>query len=720
MKKIALLTLGISFLLAGCAGVNEVPPAQIPTQLPTDTEIPPTDTPDPTVTEVPPTDTPEQAATTDPTTTPISIYSPNEIVQVVFALDDSGAPFYSAQYNNQSILALSRLGLVLNEVLPLNQGLRVKYVERSTFDEVWEQPWGEVRYIHNHYNEIRIYLQEDSELAREMVIVFRVFDYGFGFRYEFPKQPNLNDFQIVDEQTEFVFTADHQAWWIPAYGEDRYEYLYQRSPISSLAKVHTPFILETADGLFIAIHEANLTDYASMVLAGTMENTLECELVPWVEDGIKVRAITPIKTPWRTIQIAESPGDLITSYLTLNLNEPNLLGDVSWVKPGKYVGIWWAIHRWQYSWNSGPKHGATTENAKRYIDFAAKYGFDGVLVEGWNIGWDGQWYNSKDAFDFTTPYPDFDLAEVARYARENNVRLIGHHETGADILNYERQMAEAFALYQSLDVDTVKTGYAGSQIDGSEWHHGQRMVEHDREVTLLAAQHKIMLDVHEPIKDTGLRRTYPNLMTREGVRGMEWNAWGEDGGNPPEHTTIIPFTRMLSGPLDYTPGIFDLTYVGRYPTNRVRTTIVKQLALYVVLYSPLQMVADMPENYEGHPAFQFIVDVPADWEDTIVLNGEIGDYITIARKDRHSNDWYIGAITDENSRILEIELSFLDPEVQYIAEIYADGSDADWDTNPYSYVIREETVDQTSTMQIILATGGGQAIRLRPAMEGDL
>jgi alpha-glucosidase len=649
-----------------------------------------------------------------PPITPISVSSPDEIVQVDFSFDQRGAPFYSASYDKEVILAPSRLGFDFKEQEPLNQGLRVTHLERSTFDQVWEQPWGETRYIRNHYNEMRVYLQEEAEPGRELIVVFRVFDEGFGFRFEFLKQPSLSDFQIVDEQTEFVFEGDHQAWWIPAYGDERYEYLYRRSPISTLAEVHTPLTLETDGGLYLAIHEANLTNYSSMVLVGTGKNALACELVPWVEDGIKVKGKTPFRTPWRTIQVAESPGDLITSYLALNLNEPNALGDVSWVKPGKYIGIWWALHRGRYTWGSGPNHGATTEHAKRYIDFAAKYGFDGVLVEGWNLGWDGEWFQSRDNFDFTTPYPDFDLVEVARYAKEKGVRLIGHHETGGDVLNYERQVEAAFQLYQSLGVDTVKTGYVGARVDGKEWHHGQRMVEHYRDMTLLAAQHEIMLDVHEPIKDTGLRRTYPNLMTREGVRGMEWNAWGEDGGNPPEHTTIIPFTRMLSGPLDYTPGIFEITYPGRFPSNRVRTTLAKQLALYVVLYSPLQMAADMPENYEGHPAFQFILDVPVDWEDTIVLNGEIGEYITIARKDRHSDDWYLGAITDENGRVLEIELSFLDSGVRYLAEIYADRRDADWKTNPDHYVIRQETIVQTASINLTLAPGGGTAIRLRP------
>lgn len=638
--------------------------------------------------------------------------SPNGAIQVEFLLED-GKPRYTARYNSETVIAPSRLGFEFKELPPLNQNLVVTEVEHSTFDETWEQPWGEVRFIRNHYHEMRIHLQEETELAREMTLTFRVFDDGFGFRYELPAQPNLADFTIMDEQTEFAFVDDHQAWWIPAFREKRYEFLYQQSSISSLKKVHTPLTLETSGPLTIAIHEANLTDYAAMALANTGSNTLKCDLIPWRETGEKVITSTPMPTPWRTVQIAETPGDLITSYIALNLNEPNVLGDVSWVQPGKYVGIWWAIHLRQQTWNSGPIHGATTENAKRYIDFAAAHGLDGVLVEGWNLGWDGNWVTERNAFNFTTPYPDFDIEKVVRYANEQGVKLIGHHETSADVINYEAQMADAFAFYDDLGVDTVKTGYASILADDTEWHHGQYMVEHYRKVVELAAQHQIMLDVHEPIKDTGLRRTYPNMMTREGARGMEYNAWSQDSGNPPEHETIIPFTRMLSGPFDFTPGIFDLRYEGRYPDNMVRTTLAKQLALYVVIYSPLHMAADLPENYEGHPAFQFIMDVPVDWEDTIVLNGEIGEYVTIARKDRNSEDWYVGSVTDENGRFFTIPLTFLDPNQTYTAQIYADAANANWETNPQSYTISEQQVNFEDSLTVTLAPGGGQAIRLQ-------
>jgi len=625
---------------------------------------------------------------------------------------------------------------VLKDAGPLNQNLTVTGVEHKSFDETWTLPWGEVERIRNHYNELRLSLEEATEAHREMIVVFRVYDDGLGFRYEVPEQDNLSDFEIMDEETEFALAGDHRAWWIPAYGDQRYEYLYTESSISgiyrdkSVRAVHTPLTMETADGLFLSIHEAALTDYASMTLVVAEDNTLLCDLVPW-SNGVKVKAHTPHQTPWRTIQIAENAGDLITSYLILNLNEPNQLGNVSWVAPGKYVGIWWGMHIGKYTWGSGPRHGATTENAKRTIDFAAKHGLSGVLVEGWNVGWDGDWTRYAYRFNFTTPYDDFDIQEVSAYAAAKGVKLIGHHETGAAVTNYERQMEEAFAYYRDLGIDTVKTGYVGygqgierrdeqRRLVGLEWHHGQYMVNHYRKVVETAARYHIMLDVHEPIKDTGIRRTYPNMMTREGARGQEYNAWSGDGGNPPEHTTILPFTRMLAGPFDFTPGVFDLLFDEYRPHNRVNTTLAKQLALYVVIYSPLHMAADLPENYEGHPAFQFIVDVPVDWQDTQVLHAQIGDYVTIARQDRNSEDWYVGSITDERGRTLEAPLSFLEPDRPYVAEIYADAADADWEGNPLAIDITETLVDHITALKLRLAPGGGQAIRLRPATEDEV
>ncbi|RMG26516.1 MAG: glycoside hydrolase family 97 protein, partial [Methanobacteriota archaeon] len=415
------------------------------------------------------------------------------------------------------------------------------------------------------------------------------------------------------------------------------------------------------------------------------------------------------------------PGDLITNYLILNLNEPNQLQDVSWIKPGKYVGIWWEMHLGISSWGYGEKHGATTENTKRYIDFAAKYGFDGVLVEGWNEGWNVNWVGFGNHFNFTKPYPDFDIKEVTEYARKKGVYLIGHHETGGDIQNYERQMKDAFDFYEKLGVRAVKTGYVehGRNLiwvdengeKHNEWHHGQFMVLHHRKVLEEAARHKIMLIAHEPIKATGLRRTFPNMMSREGARGQEYNAWSADGGNPPEHTVILPFTRLLAGPMDFTPGIFDLTFDDIRPHNRVNTTLAKQLALYVVIYSPIQMAADLPQNYEANlPAFKFIRDVPTDWEDTRVLNARIGDYVTIVRQKKNSDEWYLGSITDEFGRVLKTQFSFLSPNKTYVAEIYRDSDDADWVKNPYGLSIESFLVNSQTHYTIRLAPGGGLAI----------
>jgi alpha-glucosidase len=678
----------------------------------------------------------------------VGVSSPNAKVHVTLILRE-GVPYYTVIYSGKTVIGPSKLGFIFKDAAPLNHGLAIAGIERDSFDETWTQPWGEVKEIRNHYNELRVELEETGRAPRRMIVVFRVYDDGLGFRYELPKQDNLSDFEIMDEETEFALMGNHQAWWIPAYRDERYEYLYRESPISFLSiqglrAVHTPLTMETAEGLFLSIHEANLTDYASMTLAGSDNNTrmncirLLCDLVPWA-DGVKVKASPPHHTPWRTIQIAEKAGDLISSYLILNLNEPNALEDVSWIKPGKYVGIWWGMHIRKYTWGPGDRHGATTENTKRYIDFAAQHGFSGVLVEGWNLGWDGDWAEHGDRFNFTTPYEDFEIEELSAYARAKGVKLIGHHETGAAVTNYERQMEDAFSYYRDLGIDTVKTGYVGwgqgikrrdeegaliglsrcaSLHTGLEWHHGQYMVRHYRKVIETAARYHIMLDVHEPIKDTGVRRTYPNMMTREGARGQEHNAWGS--GNPPEHTAILPFTRMLAGPFDFTPGIFDLLFEEYQPDNRVNTTLAKQLALYVVIYSPLHMAADLPENYEGHPAFQFIVDVPVDWQETRVLHAEIGDYVTIARQDRNSQDWYIGSITDEEGRRLEASLAFLDPDKIYVAEIYADGADADWESNPSSIEISEILVAHDTTLRLRLAPGGGQAIRIRPATEEEV
>jgi alpha-glucosidase len=480
--------------------------------------------------------------------------------------------------------------------------------------------------------------------------------------------------------------------------------------------------MESRDGrTFMVIHEANLVDYARMFLKGPrMEGrTLRAALAPWA-DGIKVRGQTPFMTPWRTIQLADRATDLAPSLLGLNLNPPNVLASTDWIHPMKYVGIWWGMHLGVMTWSSGPKHGATTVNAKRYIDFAAANGFGGVLVEGWNVGWDGDWIANRDAFSFTKAYPDYDLAEVAGYAHQKGVRLIVHNETSGGIDNYERQMDSAFALYHSLGLDAIKSGYVTDLTGEGHSHYSQYMVRHYRLVIETAARNGIMLDAHEPMHDTGERRTYPNMMSREGARGQEYNAWSGDGGNPPEHETILFFTRMLAGPMDYTPGIFDILErssgrAKRPDEPRVRTTLAKQLALYVVLYSPLQMAADLPENYTGQPAFQFIRDVAVDWDTTRVLAGRIGDYVAVARRERGSQNWFIGVITDEAGRTLDLPLNFLTPGKQYTAEVYADGPKANWLDNPLPVTISKRSVTSATRLRVVLAPGGGQAIRIRPA-----
>ena len=644
------------------------------------------------------------------------VASPDGRIVVTVEAEDGGL-FYRLERGGRKVLLPSRLGFEFRDAPPLRESLKLTGTERKAVDETWEQPWGEVARVRDHHNELRLSVVETAEPGRRLMVTFRVFDDGVGFRYELPEQPAL---QAFEELTELYLAEDPRAWWIPANKPRRYELLYGSAPASTLPEVHTPLTMETSDGMHLVFHEANLVDYAGMNLTGNRDRRMRVRLPPWA-DGVKVRGRTPFVTPWRTIQIADDATGLVPSVIGLNLNPPSELDDdVSWIEPMKYVGIWWEMHIDKATWGSGPRHGATTENARRYIDFAADYGLGGVLVEGWNLGWDGDWVANGELFSFTEPYPDFDLEGVAAYAREKGVALIGHHETSMGVEHYERQLPDALALYQRLGVRAIKTGYVGDRTTEGHAHHGQYMVRHWRRVLEATAQRGIMVNVHEPIKDTGERRTYPNMMTREGARGQEYNAWGEDGGNPPEHETILFFTRMTSGPMDFTPGVFDIliastTGTPRAPEqSRVRTTLAKQLALYVVLYSPLQMAADLPENYEGQPAFQFIRNVPVDWHQTIVLEGKIGDYVVVARQERGGADWYLGAITDEEPRTFQIPLSFLPAGARCVAEIYADGEDAHWRDNPLSIKISEQSVDAGSTLTVRLAPGGGQGVRIRP------
>jgi hypothetical protein len=647
-----------------------------------------------------------------PGSTERAVHSPDGRIVVRFEVRD-GVPLYGIERLGRTVVRPSLLGFRFTEGPALDSGLALENAAERPVDETWRPVWGKSSFVRSRSNEMTVTLREASSPSRVMRIVFRVFDDGVGFRYELPEQPNLRDVEIAAEETEFRMAGDHTAWWIPG-DYDSYEHLYRETPIDEIGAANTPLTMRTADGLYISIHEANLTDYAGMTLAWVEGDpqALRCELVPW-PDGVKVRGTTPLVSPWRTIQIGETPGDLVESHLILNLNEPCALDDTSWIQPMKYIGIWWGMHIGKYTWSLGPDHGATTANAKRYIDFAAEHGIPAVLIEGWNTGWD-RW-GAFGAFDFVTPYTDFDLPAVVRYGRDHGVFLIGHHETGGDVPGYEEHLEEAFSLYERLGVPAVKTGYAGGIYPRGQHHHGQWMVRHYRRVLEAAAAHHLMLDVHEPIAPTGIERTYPNMMTREGVRGTEYNAWSE--GNPPEHTTILPFTRMLAGPIDYTPGIFDLTFDEYRPRNRVRTTLANQLALYVVIESPLQMAADLIENYEGNPAFRFIEDVPCTWDETLVPEAEIGDYTVFAR--RSGVDWYLGAVTDENARVLSVPLSFLAPGVVYVAEYYRDGPDADWLTAPTSIEIGRELVDQTTWLSLALGPGGGAAYRLTPATDED-
>jgi alpha-glucosidase len=654
--------------------------------------------------------------------------SPDGQLQLDFKLED-GTPTYSLTRDGATLVNTSRLGVTLADAPALDCNFRVVASRCTCYDDTWTQPWGERKKVRNNYCQMWLKLRQQDELAREMIVVFRVFNDGIGFRYEWPQQRNLKNLVISDELTEFNLAEDSAAWWIPAYEPERYEYLYDETKVSEMGTAHTPVTFVRKDGVCLSVHEAALVNFASMTLEQTEGPKLKANLVPWA-DGKKVKASTPFHSPWRTIQVGANPGELVTSYMILNLNEPNKLADTSWIKPGKFAGVWWEMHLNKSTWGSGPQHGANTANVKRYIDFAAENGFAGVLAEGWNEGWDGDWTANGDKFSFTKPYADFDLKELARYAKEKGVAIVGHNETAGSIINYEDQLADAFKLYESLGINTLKTGYVKleklikrvDQEDGEtlEYHHGQHMVRHYQKVVDEAAKRHIMLDVHEPIKPTGLQRTYPNLMTGEGARGQEYNAWSADGGNPPDHTTILPFTRLLAGPMDFTPGIFDLEYPEFRPNNRVNSTLAKELALYVVIYSPLQMVPDLPENYAAHAdAFKFVRDVPCDWDETQVLHGKVGDYVTIVRKERDGQNWYLGSITDEKPRTLETRLTFLNPNQKYRATIYQDADGADWKTEPSKYVIEQREVDAQTVMPLRLAAGGGQAIRFSPLSSAE-
>ncbi|TMO45006.1 glycoside hydrolase family 97 protein [Pseudoalteromonas ruthenica] len=648
--------------------------------------------------------------------------------KITLTLSDEGAPHYHVSYAGKAVINPSKLGFYFAHAAPLSDDLTISHSERHSADTTWQQPWGEQRLIRDNHNELAVTFSDPEAAEQSYTVRVKVFNDGLGFRYELTGKERP-DYRITDELTEFALAGqDNEALWIPARGWNRYEYVYNRTNIAEAAHVHTPFTIKMQNGVHLSIHEAALVDYAGMTLNQRRPGTFKADLTPW-SDGITVKTKNGFTTPWRTIQIADKATGLLNSHLILNLNEPNKLGDVSWVKPGKYVGIWWGMHINENTWGSGDKHGATTENTRKYMDFASEYGFDGVLVEGWNKGWDGDWFYNGDLFSFTESYDDFDIEAIAKYGEKRGVKLIGHHETSGNVSNYRQQMDAAFALYQRHGVSQIKTGYVADggnikRLDEQgiaryEWHDGQFMVNEYLHNIKLAAKYQLSINTHEPIKATGLRRTYPNWITREGARGQEFNAWGTPP-NPPAHTPMLAYTRMLAGPMDFTPGIFDMGFNGLgADTNRPQTTLAKQLALYVVLYSPIQMAADLPRNYLAKPAaFQFIQDVPTDWEKSQAIAGEMGEYVVFARKERQRDnysgkDWYLGAITDEQARDITIKLDFLDPGKRFEAQIYADGEDAEWVNNPYSMDIHTENVSSQDSLTLRLAPSGGTAIRFK-------
>ncbi len=648
-----------------------------------------------------------------------TVTSPDRQLTVTLQATGDGRLAYRVDRAGKPVVNASRLGLLLANAHQLDGGFKLVSQQTTDRDDTWEQPWGESRFVRDQHRELLVQLAQPGQGDRRMALRFRVFNDGIGLRYELPEQPQLPAARISDELTEFDIAEPATAWWIPAGEALVLEYVTQRTPLAEVGLANTPLTMRTRSGLHLALHEAALVDYASMWVRKVSGQKLRAQLAPSAI-GAAVEKRGAFTTPWRTLRITPSAAALYESHLELNLNEPNQLGDVSWFKPGKFVGVWWEMHLERSTWHSGAKHGATTANAKRHIDFAAQHGFSGVLVEGWNVGWDGNWVGSQSAFDYLKPMPDFDLDNVAAYATAQGVKLVGHHETGGNVARYEQQMAAAYALYAQLGVEVIKSGYvtdtgtAQFASAGGGTHFGftesQEGVRHMLKAVQDAAKHRLAIDTHEPVKDTGLRRTYPNWVSREGARGQEFNAWG-DPINPVGHEVDLVFTRMLSGPMDYTPGIVSLDGArGR----QLNSTQAKQLALYVALYSPVAMVPDLIEHYERWPkAFPFIKDVPTDWETTKVIHGEVGELATLARKDRRSDDWYVGAITNGSARRLTLPLTFLDPTRRYRAEISRDGDRADYRDakRRFDLVVEQRTVRSTDTLPLKLAAGGGQAIR---------
>ena len=612
---------------------------------------------------------------------------------------EGGQLSYSISQDSESLIVPSKLGFELMGGNILGDNTEILSVTHSSHKETWETVWGESRLIEDNHNSMIVH-------TAHLDVEFRVFNDGVGFRYIFPD--DLGEFRIREELTEYKFArADHKIWWMPR-SEPYYEAYGKHTAFDEIDCAYTPVTITGADGRFYSIHEAALLDFAKVNLVGSDASTLKTSLTKW-SDGTGVYVTDTRTTPWRTIIITDRAGGLIESHLMLNLNEPCKIEDTSWCKPGKYIGIWWELHKYMRTWYYGPQHGATTERTKEYIDFAAAHNIQAVLVEGWNKGWDGNWMKNSTGFSFTEAYPDYDFDEVMKYAASKGVQMIIHNETAANTEHYFSQIDSAYALYQKYGMHYIKTGNVNLLMDGKEEHDGQYGVNRLHEVVEKAAQYQINVDEHEPCIPTGLCRTWPNLMTGEAIRGQEHDAWEADGGNKPEHQTVCPFIRGLAGPMDYTFGTFDFSNPNT-PTSRVKTTISKQLAQYVVIYSPLQMASDLYEAYDGVKAFDFISDVPTDWEQTKVLGAVIGDYVVTARQERGGSDWYLGAITDENARTLDVPLSFLG-KGKWMAQIYEDTPQTSYETSPETYQYREVEVSAKDVLSLKLATSGGCAIR---------
>lgn len=681
----------------------------------------------------------------------ISLTSPDGSIQLGINSRDNGDLAYRLLYKGKTIIAPSGLGFKFRSPNRLLNRFTLSGVDSSAVDDSWKPVWGEQSNIRNNYKQLVLKLIDRSGSGIIIHITFRVFNDGLGFRYEFPRQDSLNHFIVESELTQFAMNGDHKAFWIPGdYDTNEFSYyttklsevdasgggkaqeIHAKTSINNNA-VQTPLMMKSADSIYINIHEAALVNYPAMNLVLNKSSmTFNAHLVPDALDNCAYLQV-PARTPWRTIVVSDKATAILSSKLILNLNEPSAIADPSWIKPQKMIGVWWEMHVGKSSWDysggqvgsqRGTKvpHGANTANVKKYIDFAAKHGFESVLVEGWNTGWEDWFGNMKeDVFDFVTPYPDFNLNELSAYAKLKGVKIIMHHETSASVTNYERYMDTAYRFMKKFGYDAVKTGYVGRIIPRGEHHDGQWMIRHYERVAKKTAAYQIMVDMHEPVRPTGLHRTYPNFLACEAARGNEFNAWSV--GNPPDHETILPFTRLMGGPMDYTPGIFKIkmSYYDSTKKEQVHTTLTKQLALYITMYSPLQMAADLPENYERYPdAFQFIKDVAVDWADTKVLLAEPGDYIVMARQAKSNGNWFMGAITDENARSFTTELNFLNATKKYIAIIYRDGDKADWKNNPEEYAIEKFIVDNKTKLKLKLAPGGGTAVSLIPATEQEI